>query len=349
LEFDWNAVRVILSALTAGTLVPLISYLFWKVYRHPEIFEKWLALSRNRRRYLCYWLRHRKTKREYNSITDSLKKMSKEADADWPNEIVVEFVSPEEYGRDYVKGERENGTIRIVRAWDSDVARMYYSIVQAFFRDGTFPRLQNIVKPEYIEGLTLALTLRALDSASKKSAFFCFLDEVVKPLLRKDSNDRTRKYFRQFKELDGAGLLTSVLARELSYIDKMALHVTNPGIVDDEAESVLLFLDTIRQKRKNQKAQLSFEGSIIRFGVMPVGNPLTRTLGETPYLNRIRKRLSEGFPRIYLWAVGESNVQLVDKVAAYRFEGTVTAKVKKEYYTSRFSTLPCTVVQITLR
>jgi hypothetical protein len=167
--------------------------------------------------------------------------------------------------------------------------------------------------------------------------------------LRKNKDDELRQYFRKFKELDGVGLLTSLLAHELCFIERDIIHMADYKKVDAEAESLLLFLDKLRHKKRGEKVELNFEGSLIRFSLMPVGSAFTKIFGETPYTNRIKDRLKKGIHRIYLWGVGESNVKMIDKITKYKFEGTIVTRTKKEYYTGKLTVLPSVICRITMR
>lgn len=339
--------RGILSVIGTGALVASASYILLWSYKNPEKVQKWLELTKGLRIRLCRGIRHKWIAWRYNrTFGDPIAATNEEIGGMMPKKIGMEFVDPEKYGEDFVRVEILNGAIHIVKAWDTDIQRCFQAITYAYFSKGTLQGIRPFMNPNYMMGLDFALTLSVLSSSKKRGPLLSFLKEVIRPLFQRDRNDQLRKYYEKFRNLDGAGLLTTILARELHFVEKSVLGSKSPEGISQEPESLLVFLDKIRHKERGDRVELDFEGNIVSFGVVLVGSSLTKFFGKIPYIDRIRKKL-EKFPRVYVWGVGESNRNIINEIKIYEFRGTATAYFRKEYYTNNFRILPSRILQIT--
>lgn len=342
----------LLKVIGASSVAATLAYLaVWSI-KHPEKVEKWWKLTAGLRCRLIYGLAHQRIESGYRgTLLKPLKSINEEVEGNWPEEIVIEFVSPEEYGEDFVEGKVDNGTIYIKKAWESNIGRCYQRITYAYYRDGTFQRIRNFVDPDYMEALYLALTMAALGSSKKRSPLTSFIKEKLAPLLKRPKADAMRRFFKSFRDLEGGGMLTTILARELNFVERKVIQTTDPIAVDSEAKSVLLFLDRIRHKERREKVELDFEGAFVKFKLIPVGKLLTRILGTKIYVDRIERYLTEGTQRLYVWGVGDENVKMINEIGMrYHFKGTLVTKIEKGYHsTHSLCVLPSIVLRITIR
>lgn len=339
-------IQTIIQIVGGGLATSILLYFVWSVYKNPDILAKWIKLTEGIRRRLFFFLRHKKTTREYKKAYERhLKAINEKMGGILPKKIDIKFVNPMIYGHNFVKGSRRNGSIKIIKSWDEDVGNTFQAITHAYFKYGSFQDIRSLISAPYMEGLDIALTLSALDSSHRRDALHYFTREVVKPILGRDKNDETSRFFRMFQDLDGAGMLTTILSRELGNIEKGVANTPTSYKADSEAKSLLLFLDRIRHKRKGEDVELTFDGSIVRFNMVCVGKRATKKYGKSPYVKRITEHLNRG-DTVYVWGVGEPNSQMADEIAEYHFRAKVKARFIEEYHTSDFRVLQSRIIQL---
>lgn len=317
----------------------VLVYLFIWSYKNPEKLLIWAGMTQKLRLKVSRYNAHNKITSFCNKLVQPrLRSMSEKMGGGLPKEIRVTFVDPDKYGRDFLEAIPLNGHIDIIKAWEDDTPRSLQRIIYAVFHMGSFKNVRPFMNPIYMEGLDIVLTLSTLDQIEQRAPLNSFLNEVFVPILKRKNEDDLKTHVKKFKDLDAAGLLATILARELNMIDKKIFHSADASKVDSEMESVLLFLDELRHKERGEKVELDFKGSLTTFSVIPVGGAVARVFGDAPYINRIKNTLKD-VPRIYLWGVGNSNAKMVDRIARYKFEGKVVARIETEYHTHDFRVL----------
>ena len=268
------------------------------VFKHPEKFEKWLAIIAHIVSKVWKGASYFAIKHDLQSkINSFVGNINLNTTANFPG------VSIKWSGKDNEELIWEEGKIVLVMRDRNNQSKNFVHAAYFFTSEVLLRKSKTHLSKTQKLSIDLFATQKILE---KESANLVeqFMKDYFSPEVEK--SDDLRNFIKQYISVDKVGIFFPILVQELSYLgNKIFLDKPNAEVIE-EVKSLISFLETFSKRNVGDtQTQDTFTGKYMRSAIKIVASKNARERGDVvPHKERVSECLKNGFENVYMIGSG---------------------------------------------
>ncbi|MCL6613163.1 MAG: hypothetical protein K6U03_00860 [Firmicutes bacterium] len=241
-----------------------------------------------------------------------------------PNDLKIKWVKEE----DLDSFLQHNQVVVLIRYSPNPTANVVKAVTQ-FVTRGLVPHAKKHLDPVMSRSLDLAITRKLLD-ASYNDAIPYFIEKILNPII--SSDEELRQLVDSLFSIDGAGMLTQILIRELVLRANTLTGQPPDEALRVETRQFTKFLYNIAMRKVGDPyIDTDFRGVYYNISIVIVGlREKLEKCGISGHLNAIKIRLGSGFATVYVLCGCDKKIYLSE----------IINNIKNDIRVKRYFTFP---------
>ena len=178
---------------------------------------------------------------------------------------------------------------------------------------GLIPQSRNFIDKTVLRAVDLFFISNFLTTIGKHDVKQLFLDEIYEEEVKQGS--LLEKYCIAFNNLERAGSFSGIILPEFSLFGKKIPNALPSKDTKIDSIGFIKMLLSLSKRRRGEDVSPTYIGKYIKCSIVLVAREETYlNRGLDPYLGYINRCIGKGVCSIYVCAIGNPNVQIVQRI-----------------------------------
>lgn len=262
-----------------------------------------------------------------SKVNASAREINKESGGLMAYGLQIEWVDVNSPRESFIR----NGDVVVRLDYNSNPERNLVVTVLAFLKKALLSAERPYIDKDVSRGLDLTVAKSMIDKVESRGASAYILDEIIMPEC--NTNSALEEYCVSLAKVQKSGYLTRVLLRSLIDLARRA----RPGLPTDSSKrqscELVKFICQLADREPGEIVPLTFKSELLKFHVVLVAKKETRLAhGIWPYVQSVRTSFQTGIERVFILAIGQSNVEIADRALRQLRKNEQAELIDEQHY-----------------